>query len=901
MIKGCLKSIETFKTDGDSYIAHGREMADSLTKFADGIRAVPDQSDPVELYAADTLMELVEFQTRYFDAFRDMHMQLTSGIINYVTGIIDASRATRGDLKGIERSKQNLDGLQKKYDKEIGVSSPRGDKVLSLKDQIDGTKNEIFVTSSKSYQDIAQVNKNCVNFGGLFFTAFYSGLSSMVDECHELLEDAQALNSEFLRKTGQVSGGPTDDDVNDDDDVNGSGDVTHDERDGVLLEMIEEEKKNMGRLESILKYKTRISEDMREKDRGLSNEEFDVIFLNIYEMINLHKDVLAGLESMKSIPGKELTLATNSLYGGSTIERFRKAYRLFVERSGIAQWTLERARGHKTFGSYFARLAQQTVVFGIYPLDQLLGMPARHIKKVAHVLHKMLAATPAVDEGWLELWELCERYDAITAEVTLSKEDGDNAKELTALQDKLVDCDSEVAEVGRVHVHSDTFTMVEYTPSNSVIRPPTSLVPQYFVSGQTLYAFLFNDSIIFAVRKSNALVSLAHETFLYLTKYSLEDLVLTQLSDASSSSTGGGSSTSSSGDSKYCITMTFTTSGESLVLACKTKEQLDTWTEKISGCLSAWHKSQVFGVMPDEIMARVPEQGNFVPTFLADSVRFVELHGLTSEGIFRISGSKKTVDTLKFQVNVGRRVAYPDAFTAAVMLKQWLQSLPEPLMGEGMVDAWVSAAREEDEAKRVSAFQDVLSKLSEANRHVVYAVIGIARKAADNAKETKMSPKNLAIVLSPSMLWSKTDQSMIAKTSDSRLNVIKVLIEGFHEIFAGVAEEEKRVTMEKEREEIEARNARKLEVERLRKEQMEAQEYSKRDVVSAEEYARKKEMEREREEREREQREREEKHKKKEKELKKKLERMKEQMEAEKKKHEEEEAERIKLEELKKK
>ena len=863
---------------------HGREMADSLTKFAEGLRAVPGQNDAAELYAADTLTELVEFQTRYFDAFRDMHMQLTSGIINFVNGVLDASRSSRSELKKIERHKVNQDALQKKFDKEGGSSNPSGSKMRSLKDQIDGTKNEVYTLSAKTYQDIARTNRDCVNFGGLFFTAFYSGLATLADESRELLEDAQALNSEFLRRTGQVSDDVDDDaknDVTNNEDEN--GDVTHDERDVALLEMIEEERKNWGRLESILKYKTRIGDDMRDKDRGLSADEFEAIFMNIHEMIALHKEVLAGLEDLRSLKAREVTPRVTSLYD-ATAERFRKAYRPFVERSGIAQWTLERARRRKgSFGQYFGRLAQQTVVFGIYPLEQLLGMPARHIRKVAQMLHRMLGATPAVDPGWLELYDLSERYDAIAEEVLRGKEDGDHAKELTAIQEKLTGCETgDIAEVGRVHLHTDSFVVAEYVPSPTVIRAPTSLVPTYFVPGQTLYGFLFNDSIVFAVRTSNALVSLAHETFLFITKYSVADLELSQ-------------------PAENTLRFAFTTSGEAVTVTCRTAEQRDAWAAKVAACLAAWHKTQTFGVPPEEIMARPQELPNFVPAFVHDAVAFVEAHGLASEGIFRISGSKKTVETLKFQINVGRSAAYPDPFTAAVLLKQWLLSLPQPLMGAEFTDAWVAAGREDSRSVQIASFCALLKELPSPSRRVLYYVMKVAHEVAQNAKDTKMSPQNLAIVLSPSILWSPADPNLMAKTSEARLNVVKLLIEYFDDVFAETAAEEKAFVMEREKAEIARREARKEDVERLRKEQMEAQANDKREVVSAEEYARRKAQEREEAERRRIEEEKEAEHRKREDDLRKQVEDMKAQMEAEKKRHELEEAERVRKEEAKKK
>lgn len=93
----------------------------------------------------------------------------------------------------------------------------------------------------------------------------------------------------------------------------------------------------------------------------------------------------------------------------------------------------------------------------------------------------------------------------------------------------------------------------------------------------------------------------------------------------------------------------------------------------------------MFGVSMEQLMERLEMNGcttQKIPPILEEVINHLEQKALLVSGIFRISGSKKRLETLKQQYDAGNIVNLNDytVHDIAGILKLYLRELPEPII-----------------------------------------------------------------------------------------------------------------------------------------------------------------------------------------------------------------------------
>jgi hypothetical protein len=163
-------------------------------------------------------------------------------------------------------------------------------------------------------------------------------------------------------------------------------------------------------------------------------------------------------------------------------------------------------------------------------------------------------------------------------------------------------------------------------------------------------------------------------------------------------------------------------------------------------------------------------------TVLLNAVK--DLGGFKTEGIFRISAAKQNVDALRMQIIEGDyTINTKDAHIPANLLKEWMRGMPEPLFTHNVYDECIKVAKEECQDPQV--YMDIMSKLHEVNRHVIYQLIEMILELTkpEHSEVTKMNLKNLAIVFAPSFLRYKgNDPMMILKNNVLELQFVMNLV-----------------------------------------------------------------------------------------------------------------------------
>lgn len=136
------------------------------------------------------------------------------------------------------------------------------------------------------------------------------------------------------------------------------------------------------------------------------------------------------------------------------------------------------------------------------------------------------------------------------------------------------------------------------------------------------------------------------------------------------------------------------------------------------------------------------------------------MHSLSEEGLFRISGSTSKVKKLKnaFDAGIVDIDEYVrDTHTVAGALKSYLRELPEPLFTYSLYHEWISAAKINDIDTRLQALWKVCNKLPKANFDNMRYLVKFLAKLSNNCDSNKMSSQNLAIAISPSLIWPQQE------------------------------------------------------------------------------------------------------------------------------------------------
>nr|CDS33698.2 rho GTPase activating protein 44 [Hymenolepis microstoma] len=128
---------------------------------------------------------------------------------------------------------------------------------------------------------------------------------------------------------------------------------------------------------------------------------------------------------------------------------------------------------------------------------------------------------------------------------------------------------------------------------------------------------------------------------------------------------------------------------------------------------------------------------------------------LCEEGLFRIAGSKTKVDTLKSALNSLRAESVIDQYDYYVIadaMKQYLRSLPQPLLTTHLLNEWTGALQIKDKSVQILRLQQIARKMPlEYERNAGYLFRYLYR-LIEHTQQNRMTPASLAIIFGPSLL-----------------------------------------------------------------------------------------------------------------------------------------------------
>ncbi|XP_028392970.1 rho GTPase-activating protein 11A-like isoform X2 [Dendronephthya gigantea] len=189
----------------------------------------------------------------------------------------------------------------------------------------------------------------------------------------------------------------------------------------------------------------------------------------------------------------------------------------------------------------------------------------------------------------------------------------------------------------------------------------------------------------------------------------------------------------------------------------------------------------VFGIPLDRLTTKNIGCNDYcpVPRFLVEATTCLENH-LSSEGLFRKSGSSVRQRQLRKTIEEGGTFAEAQPHDVASLLKQFFRELPEPLLTNQLHDHFLKSLQLGSKNEQTMAILLLCILLPIEHLYTLQYFVKFMSKVAEKSEESKMGTANLAIVLTPNFMHSagkKDNVNSSEKLLKEQTLVVQILLE----------------------------------------------------------------------------------------------------------------------------
>ncbi|KAI1895585.1 hypothetical protein AGOR_G00107750 [Albula goreensis] len=196
-------------------------------------------------------------------------------------------------------------------------------------------------------------------------------------------------------------------------------------------------------------------------------------------------------------------------------------------------------------------------------------------------------------------------------------------------------------------------------------------------------------------------------------------------------------------------------------------------------------ESNYFGVPLQNLVT--PEQP--IPLFIEKCVDYIERTGLTTEGLYRVSGNKTDQDNIQkqFDQDHSMDLIVMDVAVNAVAgaLKAFFADLPDPLIPYNLHPELVEAAKIVDHIERLQVLKEIVQKFPAVNYEVFKYVITHLNRVSQQSKTTLMTADNLSICFWPTLMRPDFENKDTLSTTKLNQSVIESFIQQSNYFFYG--------------------------------------------------------------------------------------------------------------------
>uniref|UniRef100_A0AAR2KU21 Rho GTPase activating protein 4a n=1 Tax=Pygocentrus nattereri TaxID=42514 RepID=A0AAR2KU21_PYGNA len=191
-----------------------------------------------------------------------------------------------------------------------------------------------------------------------------------------------------------------------------------------------------------------------------------------------------------------------------------------------------------------------------------------------------------------------------------------------------------------------------------------------------------------------------------------------------------------------------------------------------------------------DMVSFIQSSGQQIPLVVESCIRFINLHGLHHEGIFRVPGSQSEVNHIRDAFERGEDPLTDsecDIDSVAGVLKLYFRGLEKPLFPEESFNQLMECVQIENVAERAAQIKTVISSFPRPIIIVMRYLFAFLHHVSQYSDENMMQPYNLAVCFGPSLL--RGAESGDAVTLQPQINaLVKTLILQHESIFPGPAE-----------------------------------------------------------------------------------------------------------------
>ncbi|KAI4888913.1 hypothetical protein NFI96_028871 [Prochilodus magdalenae] len=206
-----------------------------------------------------------------------------------------------------------------------------------------------------------------------------------------------------------------------------------------------------------------------------------------------------------------------------------------------------------------------------------------------------------------------------------------------------------------------------------------------------------------------------------------------------------------------------------------------------------------------DMLSFIQSSGQQIPLVVESCIRFINLHGLHHEGIFRVPGSQSEVNHIRDAFERGEDPLTDsecDIDSVAGVLKLYFRGLEKPLFPEENFNQLMECVQIENVTERAAQIKTLVSSFPRPVIIVMRYLFAFLHHVSQYSDENMMQPYNLAVCFGPSLL--RGAESGDAVTLQPQINaLVKTLILQHESIFPGPVElpgpvYEKCMTLEQE-------------------------------------------------------------------------------------------------------
>uniref|UniRef100_A0A672ZNL0 Rho GTPase-activating protein 4-like n=1 Tax=Sphaeramia orbicularis TaxID=375764 RepID=A0A672ZNL0_9TELE len=191
-----------------------------------------------------------------------------------------------------------------------------------------------------------------------------------------------------------------------------------------------------------------------------------------------------------------------------------------------------------------------------------------------------------------------------------------------------------------------------------------------------------------------------------------------------------------------------------------------------------------------DILSYIQSSGQQIPVVVESCIRFINLHGLHHEGIFRVPGSQREVNLIRDAFERGEDPLSDsecDLDSVAGVLKLYFRGLEPPLFPYDSYNQLLECVQIEAVTEKAAQIKAIVSTFPRPLLIVMRYLFAFLNHVSQYSDENMMQPYNLAVCFGPSLLRGLDSDDAVARQPQVN-DLVKTMILQHDIIFPGQSE-----------------------------------------------------------------------------------------------------------------